>query len=192
MNTDFIKKIKGGNTSLLDDFYIKYRSGFIQWAIKKFSISTETATDIFQDVMIAFYENIMANRLTVLTCDLKTYLYQIGRNKLVDFTKKESRAVTFNQADWIKEYQVENEFVAYNNTITINNQLNNYLSALCDNCQMVLKLFYLQELSLKEVAALMGYKNADVAKKKRYECFKKLTAIYNPKQKGGEIGRASF
>ena len=192
MNIDFIGLIKAGNTFMLDDIYIKYRNGFISWAVNKYGVSVETATDIFQDVMIAFYENIISDKLSVLTCDLKTYLYQIGKNKLIDFTKKEARAVTFNQVDWINQYKVENEFINSDLLTTTNHQLNHYLSALCDNCQAVLRLFYLQELSLKEVAEILGYKNADVAKKKRYECFKKLTDINNLKKKGGKIERESF
>ena len=66
----------------LRQIYKEYRTEFIMWAKKKFGASSDEARDVFQQVMVIFYENIMSGRLQVLNSDVKTYIYGIGKNKL--------------------------------------------------------------------------------------------------------------
>ena len=53
---------------------------------------------------------------------------------------------------------------------TVKNLLNNQ----CKDCKKVLELYYFKELNMEQIAEEMGYKNANVAKKKKYECLKKV------------------
>ena len=52
-----------------------------------------------------------------------------------------------------------------------------YLNKLPPKEQEILRLYYIDELDMKTIAKKMGYKNADVAKKKKYEVFKKLAVL---------------
>jgi len=41
-------------------------------------------------------------------------------------------------------------------------------------------LYYMEEKDMRSIAEELGYKNADVAKKKKYEVFRKLCALVKP------------
>jgi hypothetical protein len=38
-------------------------------------------------------------------------------------------------------------------------------------------MYYIEEKDMKTIAAELGYKNADVAKKRKYEVFRKLAGL---------------
>jgi predicted DNA-binding protein YlxM (UPF0122 family) len=59
----------------------------------------------------------------------------------------------------------------------IKDTVKKYLNEQCEDCKKVLELYYFKDLDMKTIAEEMGYKNADVAKKKKYECFKKLAEM---------------
>ena len=52
-----------------------------------------------------------------------------------------------------------------------------YLEQLDGNCRKVLELYYLQGMKMEEIARELGYKNANVAKKKKSLCLKKLAEL---------------
>lgn len=51
------------------------------------------------------------------------------------------------------------------------------LERLGDPCKTLLILFYWDELSMEEIAARMGFANADTAKAKKYQCKKSLRTM---------------
>ena len=52
-------------------------------------------------------------------------------------------------------------------------QLNDLLGKLGKNCKEVL-MYWANGYSMKEIAEMMGYKSDNMAKKKKYKCFKEL------------------
>ena len=57
-----------------------------------------------------------------------------------------------------------------------------YVNKLEGPGKRIIQLFYVHELTEQEVAKAMGYKDATVAKYKRFECFKKLMELVNMKK----------
>jgi RNA polymerase sigma factor (sigma-70 family) len=187
LEKSIISRIKSGDSTALLKIYKTHRNDFIHWAITNYQVTIEEAKDVFQEVVIDFYESISENRLTSLTCELKTYLFQMGKFKLINLKKKEFHKHSYQQSIFNGPPQSidnirEEEHAAY-----INYKVTNYMNLLCDKCRLVIELFYLKELPLKQVAKIAGYKNEEVAKKKRYECFKKLTEIYKREKNVGIV-----
>lgn len=175
---NFIKEIKSGNDSALVELYRLYRNEFINWSYNNFHISSDDAKDVFQETIIAFYNNVKSDQLTELRSDVKTYIFAIGKFKTLTFLKKQNRSVTYSDFDVLKvveptentmEDKAEHEF--------IKTTVWKFLNEQCEDCKQVLELYYFKELDMKSIAKQMGYKNADVAKKKKYECFKKLAEM---------------
>lgn len=172
---NIINQIKEGNDAALLTIYKQYRNEFISWAYKNYACEEEDAKDIFQEIIIAFYNNVKTNQLSQLSCNIKTYLFAIGKFKLINFQKKQSRTVTFSDFDLLKVVEpTENNMLDKEENEFIKAIVKKYLSEQCADCKKTLELYYFEKLDMKTIAAEMGYKNADVAKKKKYECFKKL------------------
>ena len=175
---DYLSEIKNGNDSALVELYKLYRNEFINWSHNNYNISSDDAKDIFQETIIAFYNNVRTDQLTELRSDLKTYLFAIGKFKMLTFLKKHNRSVTYSDFNVLKvveptentmENKAEQEF--------IKDTVRKFLNEQCEDCKKVLELYYFKEMNMKAIAKEMGYKNSDVAKKKKYECFKKLAEM---------------
>lgn len=175
---DYIKEIKNGNENVLLELYKLYRNEFLNWSLINYKINKEDGKDIFQDTVIAFYNNVKSGALTHLTSDVKTYLFAIGKFKIINFLKKQQRSVTFSDFDLLKvEEPINNEMLDKEENEFIKDTVKKYLNEQCEDCKKVLELYYFKDLDMKTIALEMGYKNADVAKKKKYECFKKLAEM---------------
>ena len=76
--------------SALEEVYREYREDFLHFALR-FGLSESECLDAYQDVMIAFYENVKEGKLTTLTSSLKTYLFSIGKYNLLNQLKNKKR-----------------------------------------------------------------------------------------------------
>lgn len=175
---NIISKIKEGNEEALIDLYKSYRNEFIFWAKKNYQLEEDDSKDIFQDTILAFYNNVITGQLTELTSELKTYLFQIGKFKIINFLKKQNRSVTFSHFDLLKVVEPnENQMQDKEELEFIKATVKKFLNEQCDDCKKILESYYFKDMDMKSIAKEMGYKNADVAKKKKYECFKKLATM---------------
>jgi RNA polymerase sigma factor (sigma-70 family) len=178
LSVSFIDKLKQGNDAILIELYKLYRNEFISWAFKNYNLNSDDAKDIFQESILAFYTNVKSGKLTKFTSDVKTYLFAICKFKILNFQKKQQRSVTFSNFDRLRVNEpMENHIQDKEEDEFIKDIVKKYLNEQCEDCKKVLELYYFKELDMKAIAAEMGYKNADVAKKKKYECFKKLAEM---------------
>lgn len=179
---ELVQELKQRNTNVLKQVYQKHKDSFKAWASGKFpTVETETIEDVYSEAVIDFYENILKKKYKH-SASIKTYLFTLGRNKIVNIIQKgithqrktdeiiiqeESRATVSPEAT-----QRQNEQAAVVKAL---------MSKLCKNCRQVLTLFYFDELSMKEIAEEMNYKNANVSKTKKRDCFKKLMKLAKEK-----------
>lgn len=175
---NYIKEIKSGNENVLIELYKLYRNEFISWSLKKYDLNKEDAKDIFQDTILSFYGNVKSGQIEELTSDLKTYLFSIAKFKTINFQKKQKRSVTYSDFDLLRVNEpFENQMKDKEEQEFIKETVKKYLNEQCEDCKKILDSYYFKGNSMKTIAAEMGYKNADVAKKKKYECFKKLAEL---------------
>ena len=137
--------------------------------------------DAFQDAVIALFNNFSAGKSLQETTTLKTYLFAIGMNKLIDLAGKQSKMVTFS-GDWEINSQNGLEMATeasgeFEREEENKEMVRKYLEQLDGNCRKVLELYYLQGMKMEEIAKELGYKNANVAKKKKSLCLKKLSDL---------------
>ncbi len=170
---ELIEEIRSGSDKPLVELYAKYRNEFIVWSQLKFKLRKEQAQDIFQESLFEFYHNIISGRLTELVSNEKTYIFQIGKFKIINSIKKESRITYLENLQMIKGKEFE-EFMQIEDQNYSNEQIKEAISKLPEDCQKVLKLYYFDEFDMESIAENMGYKNADTAKSKKSTCMKKL------------------
>lgn len=173
-----IDEIGLGNEKVLMSLYADFRDEFIIWSHKNFGAHKEQAKDAFQEAILDFNENIVSGRLTELTCSVKTYLFQIGRNKIINILKKERR-ITYNDNLHLIKVNEYEDFMDEENKSFTQEQISQVISQLPDDCKEVLKLHYFKEYDMESIAREMNYKNADTAKSKKSICMKRLIAELN-------------
>lgn len=170
---NLIEEIRSGSEKPLLELYARYRNEFIVWSQAKYKVRKELAQDVFQESLFEFYQNIISGRLTELVSNEKTYIFQIGKFKIINSIKKESRITYIENLQMIKGKEFE-EFMQVEDQNYSNEQIKAAISKLPEDCQKVLKLYYFDEFDMESIAENMGYKNADTAKSKKSTCMKKL------------------
>ena len=172
-----LTKLKRGDISVLDEVYRKYRDEFIGWLMRQYGCSSEEAAELFQLVLLIFHDNVMDGSLKELNCSLKTYLFSIGKNKLREWRRAESKS-----ADFLEEYLYDHVDFPDNpsrkeHEVRLNLVVQS-LEELGDPCKEVLELYYYDNMSMEEIAEERDYKNPNTAKNQKYKCLKRLRKIY--------------
>ncbi len=155
--------------------YRQHRNAFIAWARREFGVDADEAKDAFQDALCAVYEQEAAGRLAQFNGNVRTYLFAIGRNHLL--TRIRSQAIHGNH---LAPYAIHMEGLSHANaqeTMERDEDLEKVraeLERLSPDDKRVLELYYIDRLDMRGIAETMGYKNANVAKKKKCIALKRL------------------
>lgn len=83
--------LKNGDTHAIERIYMLYRAEFFSWARSRYISSPQDLEDAWQDAVIVFFENVKNGRLLVLNSSIKTYLFAVGKNILLNCLRKNSR-----------------------------------------------------------------------------------------------------
>ena len=174
---DVIARIKSGDDNLLSAIYTDHRQEFTAWLMKNYSCTVDEAKEVYQLSIVIFYENILSGRLTHMTSTIKSYLFAIGKNKMLEYKKYGNRFV--NDVDGNLGTQMEDESKTEKQekeiTFTI---VEECLHLLGDPCQSLLDLYYYHKKTMTEIAEQLGYKNTDTAKNQKYKCMKRLKKLF--------------
>ncbi|MBK6369393.1 MAG: sigma-70 family RNA polymerase sigma factor [Flavobacteriales bacterium] len=144
----------------------------------RFGISKADAEDIYQESVTALaIRNGKVHGLDI-DCEPSTFLYAVGRNQSLKFLRSRKSNLTnslkaINSNALAEQPEVDAMFESEHNRALIREGL----ARLTERQREVLRLYYFEERSMQEVATIMGYNNADVAKKMKYEGLKKLSML---------------
>lgn len=166
---ELVTSLKSGDDRLLKKFYLDTRPEFIEWARKKFSLGEVQAKDVYQDAVIIIYENIQLGKLDELKKGLKSFLYIVGRNIILNQDKKKN--VIKNHEGKVSEHY---QHIAESREKEAPPAIKNLISNMSEPCKSILIHYYYDNLPLKEIAHIMNYKNMTVAKNQKQRCFKRL------------------
>lgn len=169
-HSDEIVAFQCGNGSAISKLYDTYCREFVSFACGSFNIDRDTATDIYQDSFIALYHNIQNGKLTNFSVSLKSYLFHIGKHKLMNHCRNRSARHEeemddslldipyFESQDWQRKQEITYEAVLQ----------------MTEPCSTVLTLYYWEKQSMAEIARRMEYKSEQVAVNRKSLCMKKL------------------
>ena len=76
-------RLQSGDEDGLSIIYERYRNEFVDWAIKRHYCTVEDAKDIFQNIVVIFFMKIKDRKIPILNSSIKTYLFGIGENLLM-------------------------------------------------------------------------------------------------------------
>jgi RNA polymerase sigma factor (sigma-70 family) len=170
MNKDqqWIQSIKNGQKETLDEIYLEYKDGFLDFA-KRYPIPADVVLDVYQDSIIILYENIIQGKLNQLESSIKTYLYAIGKYKIFAHLKVESKLESLQRDELVGEmtfFEID--------TAEDRIKLQKAYLQLGPKCQEVLKLFYYEGLKLEEIQIRLSYDSKNTVKSQKSRCLKQL------------------
>lgn len=159
--------------------YLGHRPAFKAWAAKNFGLTEADALDVYQEATVAFVRNVRLGKLDTTACEPSTYLFAIGRNLALNHirlnnSRSGSGILSVHEPAQAPEQDLNAEEEHSLHLISRG------MAKLSMKEQEVLRLYYFEDRSMAQIAKIMGYNNADVAKKMKYVSFRKLAALILP------------
>ena len=161
-----------------EQFYVQHRNDFIKFG-KGYGLSEDDILDAYQDAVIIFYEQFSSGKLQSLKASPKTYLFSIGKHKMIDKIRDKTRR---------EKLMAQQETATFDRTILDDLILSNRqkllkeaLETLGERCRELLILFYYQRFSISAIKEKMGYNTENVVKANKSRCMKQLRAIAQTK-----------
>jgi len=139
--------------------------------------NSQDAKDVFQEGILVLYRNVKVEGFA-LNCKIKTYLYSVCKRIWLTELKRKNKAPT-NTSETEDIVSIEDsdiEKIEENNNML--NNLSKSLELLGEPCKAILTDFYLNNLSMQDIAIKMGYTNADNAKTQKYKCLLRLKKVF--------------
>jgi len=177
-----ILAIKANDNMVLKQLYQdNYKK--VEVFILKNNGSMPQAKDTYQEAFIAMYQNIKADKFTPTNeTALQGYLYQIAKNKWIDFLRSSLYKKTSQIAEGFLIKDEDTTMNEYDITEEEYNPKNLAMEAfnhLGSECKKLLEVFYFQKKSLREIAVAFNIGEAS-ARNKKYRCIQKLRELVSP------------
>lgn len=172
----FIDGLRTGNNEVLSALYKKYYNIVLKFIVNN-SGTQEAAQDIYQETIIVLYENVQKPGFQ-LNCQLQTYIYSIAKRLWLKQLKKNSKTFLFKEDGENELVDVSEEITEHLNKEVELEKLTQSLTELGEPCATLIKDFYVQKLSMDEIAEKFGYTNAANAKTQKYKCLQRLKKCF--------------
>lgn len=159
-------------------FYYLYETHYsmAENFIKHNNGSEAEAEDIFQESLVAFYENIRNKRFRGKS-SIKTYLYATVRNTWYTYLKKNRNTVKLENPE--EDIIVNEQDTKYDKELT--EKVEELMDRIGETCKMVLRYYYYDKLSMREIRDRMDFVSEKSAKSQKYKCLKKLIELIDSK-----------
>lgn len=150
---ELISRIIKQDERALYSFYNKYHSQIFGFVFKRIP-QKHIAEELTQDIFIEFLESLRDFRYQ---CSMKTFIYTIARNKAIDYMrKKRIKKILFSH---LPSFVVEglSHIVAYDEIERkeLQQKLENTLNDLPHDYRLILRLKYIEEKSVQEIAKML-------------------------------------
>lgn len=173
--SDLLNKIREGDDAVFRQLYVEFRGEFVQWIMQGSQLDEEAAAEIFQDSMVAVYANAADGKLTELNSTFKTYLFGIGKNKVLEYKRNWHHEAASGDGDAYQQaFAQEEDYGIADDEIA---ELQRALKKLGDACRQLLELYYFNKLDQDTISTVLGYKDRNTVKTKKYKCLARLRQI---------------
>lgn len=171
---DLQKRLRADDKSALTLIYKSYKSEFLNFS-KRYDLSDDDALDIYQDSIVAMYQNFVMQQLELYNSSIKTYLFAVGKHKIYKVSKNNQKLLELkNEVEEWQDMVTEDDEPNY-----YQKQLSRLLITLSESCQELLRLYYYRNLTVNEIVESTHYKDANTVKSHKSRCLKRLKSLVN-------------
>lgn len=165
---NWLVDFKAGKKEATNSLYNEYRPFFVKWLIRKHHCSQEDAIDIFHDSIIVLYKNAQKGKLDVMTSQLKTYLFGIGRNIFFERLRRQKPATSESPL-----MSMESSEIGAEKQLQLRDRkklMAQLLKRMADPCKSIIYLFYYRQYSIEAIQKNMNYKSSSVVRTQKKRC----------------------
>ena len=174
-----LERIRQDDRTILKEIYKRHHGNFVRWANWRYACSPEEVAEVYQQAFTIFYFNVKEGKFTGANSSIQTYLYGIAKNlihkKLASRGRTESldaNEVELPADDLLAEFDIMHR----------ESQVAAILAKAGEPCRSILLKYYFDNFTMEAIAENLGYKTADVVKKKKCECLNKLRKLLKEEQ----------
>ena len=179
-DNDFMVGLLNGNNDVLSALYKKYYNIVLKFILYN-SGTSAAAQDIYQETIIVLYESVKKPEFE-LKCQLQTYIFSIAKRLWLKELKKNGKTFLFKESEENNLVDVSEDLKEFDEKEADIEKMNNSLIDLGEPCSELIKDFYINKLSMEQIAEKFGYTNADNAKTQKYKCLQRLKKIFFEKE----------
>jgi RNA polymerase sigma factor (sigma-70 family) len=169
-----LEMIREGDEEALVTLYRMNRKAVTSYVCRN-NGNTDDAEDMLQEALVVLWERVRSGKFQH-TAQLSTFIFATVKNmwlrQLARMRREQPMSVDLESlADGERsalDVMIESEQAR---------KVADALETLGDPCKKLLVLFYWEELSMEQIAADMGFANADTVKSKKYQCKKALEGL---------------
>jgi RNA polymerase sigma factor (sigma-70 family) len=166
----WLERLQSGDQEVLVLLY-KNNHTMIRSYVLKNQGRNEDAEDLLQDALIVLWQKAQQGNF-VLSSKLSTYIMAVCKNLWLKRLGKQQR---LEGEDKILPHL----HVTADNFSEISDfkHLQKAMDEIGETCKKLLMMFYFDGNDMEQIARKMQFANADTAKAKKYQCFKKLETL---------------
>ncbi len=179
-DNDFMVGLLNGNNDVLSALYKKYYNLVLKFILYN-SGTSAAAQDVYQETIIVLFESVKKPGFE-LKCQLQTYIFSIAKRLWLKELKKNGKTFLFKESEENNLVDVSEDLKEFDEKEAEIEKMNNSLIDLGEPCSELIKDFYINKLSMEEIAEKFGYTNADNAKTQKYKCLQRLKKIFFEKE----------
>ncbi len=170
--------------------YRVHRGSFLSF-VRRYSKDRDLCLQSYHDAVIELYRAIVTKTYDPKQSKLKTYLFNLGKNKLINRLNKEriynNRVSSNDISPLSRPYENEEQQLTENkNQGSMITEINREFDRLGDKCKKLILYFYYDALDADEIAKIMGYDNVQVVYSSKSRCLKQLKKLVHNRRNGAE------
>ena len=162
----------------ISNLYKENRNRLVGWLITR-GMNPNDALDVYQQAVLAVAERLVKNGIDYFRNGLPAYLFSVMKYMYYFEMKKKvnisvdplENEIVLNLKDEMVDFMEEPD--------ELTQDLRKKLKDLDPKSYELLRLFYYEGKSMREIAALMGYSTEQVAKTTKYRILNKLRSRMN-------------
>jgi RNA polymerase sigma factor (sigma-70 family) len=165
-----LSKLRKGDKNVLLDLY-KSNFPMVRNYVIKNNGATEDAEDLLQDALVVLWQNVRKPDFD-LSSKISTYLMAVVKNLWLKQLSKNGRM----KGEENILPQAHSSTPDHGKAMDMKH-LSKALEEIGDGCRSLLLMFYFDGQDMDTIARVLNFANADTAKAKKYQCFKKLEQV---------------
>ena len=171
---------KEGSSAMLP-VYRRYRENYLAFT-SHYTNDRDLRLQSYHDAIIQLNRVLVRNKFDSEKSKLKTFLFNIGKNKLINLLEKENtynkHILTPDQID--KDKEIPEEYIEDSRIkLKWKDELRSVFDSLGIKCQELIQYFYYDALDTSEIMKIMNYDSQNVVYSAKSRCLKKLKQLIN-------------
>ena len=156
-------QLQAGDDRLFEQIFLSHYKDCIYYLIRNYSASYEDAYDATMETLLNFHKGLKNNKIHY--GNLRFLFTKMAGQIYIKWIKRQNLKDPIKEMDLVEDPQVFNQEVF--------ELLDKAWEGLCKDCKQLLKKFYYENISLKEIAYQLN-KSPEAIRKRKQRCVEKL------------------